>query len=110
MLPLRQREGAEMLVVGDIQCLHCGFESGRWRGPRDARPSWSGFQPYEKHPAPKEADQAIHCLRCQGPVMLINIEPVVTAQRLRRIQRLRDELADLQARAERRARRRGAAA
>jgi hypothetical protein len=72
-----------MLVSGDLKCLHCGHTSGHWVGPRGA-PLAAGGQP----PA-----SPTRCGRCQGPVYLDDVTPVATAFRLRRIQRMRQQLA-----------------
>jgi hypothetical protein len=83
-----------MLVKGEVKCLHCGFISGRWVGMKGSPLLLSGFTPRE----PREttpADALVRCARCDGPVYLEDVEPVVTGHRLRRIRRMRAQLASL---------------
>ncbi len=81
-----------MLVQGDITCLHCGFDGGVWTGERGSALTYSGLRAQDGavRGAP---DEQIRCQRCQGPVLFGNIRAAVTPQRLRRIQRMREQLA-----------------
>ncbi len=87
-----------MLVTGDIKCLHCGFISGRWVGPGGAPLTVAGFKP---GPTPgkqsTEPSALVRCGRCEGPVFLDDAEPVISSYRLRRIRRLREQIAALDA-------------
>lgn len=85
-----------MLVTGDVKCLHCGYISGRWVGPGGAPVIESGFTPGSPRTAPEDPGAAVRCLRCDGPVFLDEVSPVISSYRLRRIQRLRDQLAALE--------------
>jgi hypothetical protein len=83
-----------MLVTGDIKCLHCGFLSGRWIGPKGAPLTASGLRPKggAKH---EEPNGLLHCARCEGPVYLEDANAVISSTRLRRIRRLREQIARL---------------
>jgi hypothetical protein len=91
-----------MLVKGELKCLHCGFMSGEWVGTKGEPLLVSGRR--ARRPA-EEANQAamVRCDRCAGPVFLDAAEPVISSYRLRRIQRMREQLAALDARKGRRA-------
>ena len=83
-----------MLVTGDVKCLHCGFISGRWVGPSGAAVTASGL----KHPEGTASDggggdEAVRCQRCDGPVFLDDAVLVISSTRLRRIRRLREQIA-----------------
>lgn len=92
-----------MLVQGDITCLHCGFETGRWTGERGSTLTCAGLRTNDGQPA-GAPDASIRCRRCKGPVLLTNATAAVTAYRLRRIQRMRDQLAEFEATARKRTR------
>ena len=81
-----------MLVRGDIKCLHCGHISGDWVGVNGAALTMAGLRSPNK---PADADPAtvVRCLRCDGPVLLDDATQLISSYRLRRIQRLRDQLA-----------------
>ncbi|WP_322819649.1 hypothetical protein [Tepidiforma sp.] len=79
-----------MLVVGDLKCLHCGHLNGRWVGPKGAPLTLAGLRPL---PAGSDPAQAARCQRCQGPVYLDDAAPVASSARLRRIARMRQQLA-----------------
>ena len=88
-----------MLVTGEIKCLHCGFISGRWMGPGGSPLAIAGFTPADGAPAVTEpADPAalVHCARCQGSVYLDDVDPVISSTRLRRIQRMRQQIAAIE--------------
>lgn len=95
-----------MLVIGDVTCLHCGFELGEWTGKRGAALTIAGFK-QSARPAGSDEHAAVRCFRCQGPVLLSNLRAAITPERLRRIQRMRDQLAIYEAET-RRVRRRAA--
>jgi hypothetical protein len=90
-----------MLVQGDITCLHCGFESGVWTGTRGSTLTYSGLRTTNGGPA-GAADSLIRCSRCSGPVLLANMRAAMTPHRLKRIQRMREQLAQYEAEAQRR--------
>lgn len=80
-----------MLVTGTIKCLHCGHVSGTWVGARGAPLTWAGFKGATAGaPTPLAP---MHCLRCHGSVFLDGPSAVRTPTRLRRIQRLRRQIA-----------------
>ncbi len=85
-----------MLVKGDLKCLHCGFVSCQWTGVRGAQLSFSGV-PADQRPEGIDASAIVRCARCCGPVFLEDVEPVVSSQRLRRIRRMREQIAALDA-------------
>lgn len=97
-----------MLVVGDVKCLHCGYLSGQWVGVSGAPLTLEGFRPAQP-PQPKEgcgataleataleATALMRCLRCAGPVFLDEATAVSNSSRLRRIRRLREQIAALE--------------
>ncbi|MEP7216293.1 MAG: hypothetical protein ABI782_08570 [Anaerolineaceae bacterium] len=84
-----------MLVTGDVKCLHCGFVSGRWVGAYGAPLTAGGLKLAENaatngHVNP---DEAVRCQRCDGPVLLDDANLVISSTRLRRIRRLREQIA-----------------
>ena len=83
-----------MLVIGDIKCLHCGFLSGRWVGPKGAPLTASGLRNQEATPGEDPA-ALLDCARCAGPVFLDDASAVISSTRLRRIRRLREQIAAL---------------
>ncbi len=85
-----------MLVIGDIKCLHCAHISGRWVGPKGAPLTMSGLRNHE--PAEGEDPSTlVRCSRCEGPVFLDDASLVINSSRLRRIRRLREQIAALDA-------------
>lgn len=83
-----------MLVIGEIKCLHCGFENGRWVGAKGAPITVSGLR--DRTAAIGEDPGAlVRCARCDGPVFLDNADMVINSARLRRIRRMREQLAAL---------------
>jgi hypothetical protein len=89
-----------MLVKGDVKCLHCGFISGSWVGQKGAPVTTGGLRPdgAAESPASTDLSTPVRCGRCDGPVFLESPEPVISSYRLRRIQRLRAQIAALDAR------------
>lgn len=85
-----------MLVLGDIKCLHCGFVSGRWVGTKGAPLTVTGMRGRTPHDN-EEPATLLHCSRCEGPVFLDDATPVISSSRLRRIRRLREQIAALDA-------------
>ncbi len=83
-----------MLVIGDIKCLHCGFNGGRWVGAKGAPLTVSGLRNREADGTDPSA--VLHCERCSGPVFLDDASPVISSTRLRRIRRLREQIAALE--------------
>lgn len=81
-----------MLVIGDIKCLHCGFLSGRWVGQKGAPLAASGLRAREDGPL-NDPDALLNCARCSGPVFLEDVSAVISPTRLRRIRRLREQIA-----------------
>ena len=91
-----------MLVKGELKCLHCGYVSGEWVGAKGEPLLASGRR--VRRPAEDAASSAmVRCDRCTGPVFLDAVEPVISSYRLRRIQRMREQIAALDARKGRRA-------
>lgn len=84
-----------MLVIGEIKCLHCGFSGGRWSGPRGVPLTASGLR--DRLSTPVDPSAILHCARCAGPVFLDDASPVKSSTRLRRIRRLREQIAALDA-------------
>lgn len=86
-----------MLVTGEIKCLHCGFISGRWVGPSGSPFTIAGFTPASGvAPAGEgKSDPAalVHCARCTGSVYLDDVDRVISSSRLRRIRRMRQQIA-----------------
>ncbi len=80
-----------MLVKGEVACLHCGHVSGDWVGERGTPLTVHGF----RRPAAEGIDPStpLKCARCGGPVFLDNAGMVVSMARLKRIARLRRQLA-----------------
>lgn len=86
-----------MLVKGDVKCLHCGYISGQWVGPSGAPLTIAGFKS-ERHVLEGEPAAHLRCARCDGPVLLDDAGLVISSYRLRRIRRLREQIAALDAR------------
>jgi hypothetical protein len=84
-----------MLVIGDVTCLHCGFVRGRWVGPKGAPLTAAGLRNQATPPAAD--DELLRCGRCAGPVFLDDASAVGSSYRLRRIRRLREQLAAMDA-------------
>ena len=83
-----------MLVTGDVKCLHCGFISGRWVGMSGAPVTVGGMKQLDgTTPGGTDADEAVRCQRCDGPVFLDEATLVISGTRLRRIRRLREQIA-----------------
>ena len=82
------------MVNRDIKCLHCGFDNGRWVGPKGTPLTLSGLRNRETS---EEEDLAslVRCSRCEGPVFLDDASMVINSSRLRRIRRLREQIAAL---------------
>jgi hypothetical protein len=85
-----------MLVIGDIKCLHCGFENGRWVGAKGAPLTLAGLRNRAASPD-EDPGSLVRCARCDGPVFLDEASPVSNSSRLRRIRRLREQIAALDA-------------
>jgi hypothetical protein len=85
-----------MLVIGDVKCLHCGWVAGCWVGARGARLTVSGLKD-ESGARAGGTEELIRCGRCDGPVFLDDASPVTSTYRLRRIRRLREQIAALDA-------------
>lgn len=86
-----------MLVKGELKCLHCGYMRGEWVGAKGDPPLASGRR--ARRPNEDSAPGAMVCCdRCTGPVFLDAVEPVISSYRLRRIQRMREQIAALDAR------------
>ena len=81
-----------MLVTGDIKCLHCGFLSGRWVGTKGAPLTASGLRSKADW-QDNDPNALLHCARCAGPVYLEDASAVISSTRLRRIRRLREQIA-----------------
>lgn len=83
-----------MLVIGNVKCLHCGFENGRWVGQKGSNLTISGLRGRELG-LEEDPGTIIHCTRCDGPVFLDDASLVINSYRLRRIRRLREQIAAL---------------
>ncbi|HQW50493.1 MAG TPA: hypothetical protein PL082_00440 [Tepidiformaceae bacterium] len=86
-----------MLVIGDVTCLHCGFVRGRWVGPKGAPLTAAGLRNQATPAAAAATDELLRCVRCAGPVFLDDASAVGSSYRLRRIRRLREQLAAMDA-------------
>lgn len=84
-----------MLLMGELKCLHCGAAAGRWVGPKGAPPLASGLRPRPEHAG---TDALVRCSRCAGPVYLDDAAPVMSSYRIRRVRRLREQIAALEPR------------
>lgn len=86
-----------MLVTGDVKCLHCGYISGRWVGAMGSPVTAGGLRrPVEPDPSASAGaapDEPVRCQRCEGPVFLDDPSLVISSTRLRRIRRLREQIA-----------------
>jgi hypothetical protein len=89
-----------MLVKGDVKCLHCGFISGSWVGQKGSPVTMMGYTPGSAaaEQVSAEGSAPVRCVRCDGPVFLEDLEPVISSYRLRRIRRLREQIAAIDAR------------
>ncbi len=85
-----------MLVKGDLKCLHCGCVSCQWTGVRGAHLTFAGV-PVDQRLDVLDTTAVVRCARCGGPVFLEDVEPVVSSQRIRRIRRMREQIAALDA-------------
>lgn len=85
-----------MIMQGDVKCLHCGFVSGQWMGESGAPVTAKGFKP-SGGSAPDDPGESIRCSRCDGPVVLDDPSPVISSRRIRRIRRLRAQIAAMEA-------------
>lgn len=79
-----------MLVLGEITCLHCGHVTGEWVGESGAPLLAAGLR---RQDAVSDPSTLLRCGRCEGPVFLDAASAVRSSARLRRIQRLRRQLA-----------------
>jgi DNA-directed RNA polymerase subunit RPC12/RpoP len=86
-----------MLVKGDVKCLHCGFISGEWVGAGGSPLTLAGFRAVGEQPQ-GDPSAPVRCGRCSGPVLLDEVNPVISTYRIRRIRRLREQLAAMDAR------------
>ena len=84
-----------MLVKGDVKCLHCGHSNGDWVGKAGAPLTIAGYR--GPHAQEGEPSAALKCMRCKGPVFLDEAAAVMNSYRVRRIQRLRAQIAALDA-------------
>ena len=83
-----------MLVLGEIKCLHCGFENVRWVGAKGAPITVGGLR-NRTTGTDEDPGALVRCARCEGPVFLDNADMVINNARLRRIRRMREQLAAL---------------
>ncbi len=82
-----------MLVKGEIKCLHCGHISGEWVGVSGSALTMEGFKATGAQTRSGDASAAIHCQRCDGPVFLDDAGLVISSYRIRKIRRLRAQIA-----------------
>lgn len=82
-----------MLVQGIAKCLHCGDVAGEWVGRSGSALLVRGLRP-----RPLNCDPAavVRCRRCNGPMFLDEAGLVSSSYRLRRVQRMRRQLAQLE--------------
>lgn len=67
-----------MRLVGDVKCYHCGHVSGQVEGVRTDRLVLQRFVPRPGYQGPlPQPGQRIRCERCQGPVFLEDLQPVL---------------------------------
>lgn len=85
-----------MLVTGDIKCLHCAHISGRWVGPTGSPLTVSGQRNHVLAET-EDPNALIRCARCEGPVFLDDAGLVISSYRIRRIRRMREQIAALDA-------------
>ena len=81
-----------MLVTGTLKCLHCGQLGGRWSGRAGTALVAAGLR--DEH-ATGPAGGVLRCQRCRGPLFLDEAVAVRSTTRLRRIARLRRQVAEL---------------
>lgn len=79
-----------MNVRGEIVCLHCGHNNGTWSGEAGAPLTYRGCDPAREGMNP---GGTVHCGRCNGSVFLDGASHRSTLERVRRIQRMRRQLA-----------------
>ncbi len=67
-----------MQLIGDVKCYHCGHISGQVEGTRTDRLVLKRFKPRPGYQGqmPRRGQQ-IRCERCQGPVFLEDLQPVL---------------------------------
>ncbi len=87
-----------MLVKGDVKCLHCGFISGEWVGVGGGPITLAGFKASSGEQPHGDGGAPVRCVRCAGPVLLDDVNPVNSSYRIRRIRRLREQIAAIDAR------------
>ncbi len=85
-----------MLVKGELKCLHCGYISASWVGTKGAPLLMQGI-PEAQRPANTDGQAIVRCYRCDGPVFLDEADRVSSSYRLRRIRRLRAQIAAIDA-------------
>lgn len=81
-----------MLVQGIAKCLHCGHVAGEWVGRSGSPLLVRGLRPRPLDLGPMDT---IRCRRCRGPVFLDEASLVSSTYRLRRVERLKRQLAQL---------------
>ena len=79
-----------MNVRGEIVCLHCGHANGSWTGPAGTALTYRGCAAIPEGVAPEEH---VRCQRCGGSVFLDGATHISALDRVRRIRRLRRQLA-----------------
>lgn len=83
-----------MLVTGTLKCLHCGHQAGDWTGRAGSPLLAAGLR---ARPEGMDPLLVVRCLRCRGPVFLDEPSAIRTVSRLKRIARLRRQVAEMQA-------------
>ncbi len=81
-----------MLVQGIAKCLHCGHIAGQWVGRGGSPMLVRGLRPRPLDAGPMDT---IRCRRCRGPVFLDEASLVSSTYRLRRVKRMKRQLAQL---------------
>ena len=90
-----------MMVMGDVKCLHCGFVTGHWVGQQGTPLTVAGLRCEGTGGSRTAAEELVRCGRCAGPVFLDEVSLVTSSYRLRRIRRMREQIAAMDARRDR---------
>jgi hypothetical protein len=80
-----------MKVSASVRCYHCGHVSGEMVAEYGENVARGEFNPREGSDVPAEG-APLRCERCDGPVYLEDVRPVLPMSRIRRIQRMRREV------------------
>lgn len=65
-------------VIADVKCYYCGHISGQVEGYRTERLILHAFKPRPEYQGtPPQPGESIRCERCNGPVYLEDLRPVL---------------------------------